>query len=110
MLHMLTLVLPKCHRDTLEVLLVSLKWVSSFGNVQDYIGIQSNLASLANVIGPSVLFPGGRVPASGGSTGGGMNIDSRIEAVRGLLESQDQFLTVPEELLPLLHDQDFFYW
>jgi hypothetical protein len=107
---MLTLIVPKCHRDTLEVLLVFLKWVSSFA---DDIGTRSNLANLANVIGPSVLFPDDRVQMRGFDSKGGTistlkRYDSGIRAVTELLENQDQFLVVPEEFLPLLQDQEFF--
>ncbi|KAF8263331.1 hypothetical protein EI94DRAFT_1741178 [Lactarius quietus] len=109
LLHMLTLVLPKCHRDTLEILLVFLKRVSSFATVQDDIGTESYLSNLASVIGPSVLFSGNWVDMSR-STGGGvlMKYDAGTRAMTELLENQDQFFTVPEEFLPLLHDQDFF--
>ncbi|KAH9021711.1 RhoGAP-domain-containing protein [Lactarius deliciosus] len=113
LLHMLTLILPKCHRDTLEVLLVFLKWLSSFGNAQDNVGTQLYLSHVASEIGPSVLFAGNwvdsdskRHPISTG--GGGSKKDSGTRVLTKLLENQDQFFTVPEEFLPLLHDQEFF--
>jgi len=103
---MLTLILPKCHRDTLEVLLVFLKWLSSFGNVQDDVG---TLSHLAREIGPSVLFAVNWVHIPGFDSGGvSKKYDSGTRVLTKLLENQDQFFTVPEEFLPLLHDQDFF--
>ncbi|KAH9164802.1 RhoGAP-domain-containing protein, partial [Lactarius sanguifluus] len=114
LLHMLTLILPKCHRDTLEVLLVFLKWLSSFGNAQDNVGTQLYLSHVASEIGPSVLFAGNWVDFDSKRrpipTGGGVlkKYDSGTRVLTKLLENQDQFFTVPEEFLPLLHDQEFF--
>ncbi|KAI9435974.1 RhoGAP-domain-containing protein [Lactarius indigo] len=114
LLHMLTLILPKCHRDTLEVLLVFLKWLSSFGSAQDDVRTRLNLSHVASEIGPSILFASDWVDFDtkyrSKSTGGDiMKIsDSRTKVFGKLLEHQDQFFTVPEEFLPLLHDQEFF--
>lgn len=109
LLHMLTLILPKCHRDTLEVLLVFLKRVSSFATVRDDIGTESYLSNLAGVIGPSVLFSGNWVRMSRSTDGGTMKkLGAGTRAMAELLENQDQFFSVPEEFLPLLHDQEFF--
>ncbi|KAN0105107.1 RhoGAP domain containing protein [Russula decolorans] len=52
LLHMLTLIMPKSHRDTLEVLLVFLKWVASFAHSLDDTGSKMDLLNLATVIGP----------------------------------------------------------
>ena len=112
MLHMLTLILPKCHRDMLRVLLVFLKRVSSFA------GTWPNLANLMNVIGLSVLFPDDWVHLCSFDLKGRMNsTGSHTSSIypphspsgfRELLKNLDQFLTVPEEFLPLLQDQDLF--
>jgi hypothetical protein len=106
---MLTLILPKCHRDTLEVLLVFLKRVSSSATARDDTATDSYLSNLAGVIGPSVLFSGNWVQMSR-STGGGVlkKYDAGTRVMTELLENQDQFFTVPEEFSPLLHDQEFF--
>ena len=106
LLHMLMLVLPKCHRDTLEVLLVFLKWVSSLANAQDDVGTQSHLADFVDVISRDILFRGGQVHVGAGDTS--KKLSAGIKAVKELLENQDEFLVVPEEFLPLLHDQEFF--
>ncbi|KAH9055706.1 RhoGAP-domain-containing protein [Lactarius vividus] len=107
LLHMLTLILPKCHRDTLEVLLVFLKRLSSSGNAQDDVGSRSYLSHVASEIGPSVLFAGNWVEFA--TEGGGLKkYDSGTRVLTKLLENQDEFFTVPEEFLPLLDDQEFF--
>ena len=106
---MLTLILPKCHRDTLEVLLGFLKRVSSFATVRDDIGADSYLSNLAGVIGPNVLFSGNWVHLSRSTDGGILKRwDAGTRVMTELLENQDQFFTVPEEFSPLLHDQEFF--
>ena len=98
---MLTLTLPKSHRDTLEVLLVFLKWVASFAHSLDDTGSKMDLPNLATVIGPSILFTAGRDPAFESSFG-------VIRVVTELLENQDEFFTVPEDFLALIHDQEYF--
>ena len=109
MLHILTLILPKCHRDTLEVLFVFLKRVSSFATDRDNIGPDSYLSNLAGVIGPNVLFSSNWVEKSRSADGSTLKKWSAgTRAMTELLENQDQFFTVPEEFLPLLHDQEFF--
>jgi RhoGAP domain len=100
-LHMLTLILPKSHRDTLEVLLVFIKWVASFAHSLDDTGSKMDLPNLATVIGPSILFSAGRDSAFDSSLG-------VIKVVTELLENQDEIFTVPEDFLPLIHDQEHF--
>jgi RhoGAP domain len=100
-LHMLTLILPKSHRDTLEVLLVFLKWVASFAHSLDDTGSKMDLPNLATVIGPSILFSPGRDSAFDSSLG-------VIKVVTELLENQDEFFTVPDDFLSLIHDQEYF--
>ena len=101
MLHVLTLILPKSHRDTSEVLLVFLKWVASFAHSLNGTESKMDLPNLAAVIGPSILFSAGQDPA----------FESRfgvIRVVTELLENQDEFFTIPEDILPLVHDQEYF--
>ena len=60
LMHMLMLVLPKAHRDTLEVLFVFLKWVASFSHLDERTGSKMDLPNLATVICPSILYSQGR--------------------------------------------------
>jgi hypothetical protein len=101
LLHMINLLLPKVHRDTMEVLFVFLKWVASFAHTDDETGSKMDLPNLATVICPSILYSRGRDGVRDESFGG-------IRVVTALLENQDQFYLVPEEFLPILHDQDYF--
>ncbi|KAJ7180546.1 LIM domain-containing protein [Mycena filopes] len=84
MLHLVSLMLPKSHRDTLEVLFTFLKW----GN-------------LATVICPSILYSRSRDAVRDESFGA-------IRVTTAFLENQDELFTVPQEFLPILQDQEYF--
>lgn len=101
LLHMVMLLLPRYHRDTLEVLLVFLKWVASFSHVDEETGSKMDLENLATVITPSILKANKR---------DGMHDESfpGIRVVKELLEVQDELYLVPEEFIPLIHDQNYF--
>lgn len=98
---MVSLLLPKSHRDTMEVLFVFLKWVASFAHMDESTGSKMDLLNLATVICPSILYSRGRDAVRDESFGA-------IRVVTSLLENQDEFYTVPEEFLPILHDQEYF--
>lgn len=100
-LHMVSLLLPKSHRDTMEVLFVFLKWVASFAHMDESTGSKMDLQNLATVICPSILYSRGRDAVRDESFGA-------IRVVTALLENQDEFYTVPEEFIPILRDQDYF--
>ncbi|KAL0576453.1 Rho-type GTPase activating protein Rga1 [Marasmius crinis-equi] len=101
LLHMLSLIMPKPHRDTMEVLFVFLKWVASFAHMDEETGSKMDSGNLATVICPSILYSRGRDPARDESFGA-------IRVVTSLLEHQDEFFAVPEEFLSILHDQEYF--
>ncbi|KAJ7623307.1 LIM domain-containing protein [Roridomyces roridus] len=101
MLHLVSLLLPKSHRDTLEVLFVFLKWVASFAHIDETTGSKMDLRNLATVIGPNILYSRGRDAVRDESFG-------VIRVTTALLENQDEFFTVPEEFLPILQDQEYF--
>lgn len=101
MLHMLCIILPKPHRDTMEALFVFLKWVASFSHVDEETGSKMDLQNLATVICPSILYAKGREASREDSF-------TAIPVVTELLEDQDQFYTVPDEFIPILQDQEYF--
>ncbi|KAL4250351.1 RhoGAP-domain-containing protein [Abortiporus biennis] len=100
-LHMVSLILPKQHRDTLEVLFVFLKWVASFAHIDKETGSKMDLPNLATVICPSILYSRGRDAVRDDSFGA-------IRVVTALLENQDEYYCIPEEFMGILHDQDYF--
>ncbi|KAF9269024.1 RhoGAP-domain-containing protein [Marasmius fiardii PR-910] len=101
LLHMLSIIMPRPHRDTMEVLFVFLKWVASFAHMDEETGSKMDSGNLATVICPSILYSRGRDPARDESFGA-------IRVVTSLLENQDEFFAVPEEFMSILHDQEYF--
>ncbi|KAL1919216.1 uncharacterized protein VTP21DRAFT_1908 [Calcarisporiella thermophila] len=99
-LHLICCLLPKVHRDTMEVLFLFLKWVATFSHVDEESGSKMDLQNLATVITPNILYAKGKDPTKDESF-------LSIEAVYQLLKYQDEFSTVPEELVEILHEQDF---
>lgn len=85
----------------MEVLFVFLKWVASFSHVDEETGSKMDLPNLATVVAPSILYAKGRDVAREESFMG-------IRVVTLLLEYQDDYFTVPDEMLPMLHDQEYF--
>ncbi|KAJ3803776.1 hypothetical protein F5876DRAFT_23391, partial [Lentinula aff. lateritia] len=102
LLHMISIIMPKAHRDTMEILFVFLKWVASFAHMDEVTGSKMDLGNLATVICPSILYP-----RHGTVRDESFNFKA-IDVVTSLLENQDEFFSVPEEFLPILHDQEYF--
>ncbi|KDQ18981.1 hypothetical protein BOTBODRAFT_126829 [Botryobasidium botryosum FD-172 SS1] len=100
-LHLVTIILPRCHRDTMEVLFVFLKWVASFSHVDEATGSKMDLQNLSTVICPNILYSRGRDAVRDESF-------NAIRVVTQLLEYQDEYYTVPAEFLPMLRDQEHF--
>ncbi|KAK5131758.1 hypothetical protein LTR08_000589 [Meristemomyces frigidus] len=101
LLHLTCCLLPKAHRDTLEVLFTFLNWVSSFSHVDEESGSKMDIHNLATVITPNVLHRGkDTVPVD----------DSflAIEAVHSLIECNESMCEVPEDLAMILNDSSLF--
>lgn len=97
-LHLLVLLLPRPNRDTLEVLFVFLRWVASFSYRDEETGSRMDIANLATVITPSILYAKSGNPAREDSM-------VAINAVQQLLENQDDIYHVPLELMFVKHDK-----
>jgi len=100
-LHLISLLMPKSHRDTLEVLFVFLKWVASFAHMDAETGSKMDLSNLATVICPNILYARGQNAVRDETFGS-------LRVVTNFLENQDEFFAVPAEFLPILHDQEYF--
>ncbi|KAG6886221.1 hypothetical protein C0993_010783 [Termitomyces sp. T159_Od127] len=100
-LHLVSLILPKSHRDTMEIIFVFLKWVASFAHMDAETGSKMDLGNLATVICPSILYARGR-DAMRDETFGALRV------VTVFLENQDEFFVVPQDFVPMLQDHDFF--
>ncbi|KAG0267193.1 hypothetical protein DFQ27_009097 [Actinomortierella ambigua] len=98
-LHLTCCLLPKPNRDSMEAICLFLRWVASFSHVDEETGSKMDLHNLATVITPNVLYSKSKDPTKDESF-------LAIEALMGLLEYQDEFCLVPEDLSSILDDQD----
>ncbi|WPG97747.1 Rho-type GTPase-activating protein 1 [Acrodontium crateriforme] len=108
-LHLTCCLLPKAHRDTMEVLFTFMNWVSSFSHVDEESGSKMDIHNLATVITPNILHRGN----SGGKDGLGTPapVDESflaIEAVHSLIECNESMCEVPEDLAMILNDSSLF--
>ncbi|KAL8729986.1 MAG: hypothetical protein Q9181_004814 [Wetmoreana brouardii] len=101
-LHLTCCLLPKTHRDSLEILFSFLVWASSFSQVDEESGSKMDTHNLATVITPNILKDKSPVV--------GMDENSflAIEAVNSLIEYNDQMCEVPEDLQSILNDSSLF--
>ncbi|KAI9872217.1 MAG: hypothetical protein M1830_001901 [Pleopsidium flavum] len=100
-LHLTCCLLPKSHRDSLEVLFSFLNWVASFSHVDEESGSKMDAHNLATVITPNIL-------SSNSKTLGMDDSFLAIEAVHSLIECNDAMCEVPEDLQSILNDSSLF--
>ncbi|KAI9811421.1 MAG: hypothetical protein M1832_000890 [Thelocarpon impressellum] len=100
-LHLICCLLPKPHRDSMEILFSFLNWVSSFSHIDEESGSKMDIHNLATVITPNILYSN--------SKNSGMD-DSflAIEAVHSLIECNEAMCEVPEDLQSILSDNTLF--
>lgn len=101
-LHLTCCLLPKSHRDSLEILFSFLKWAGSFHQLDDDGGSKMDIRNLATVIAPNILTNASKAPA----------LDSEaiyvIDAVEMLITYIEEMCQVPDEILGLLNDPYIF--
>ncbi|CAK7263151.1 Rho-type GTPase activating protein Rga1 [Sporothrix epigloea] len=101
-LHLTCCLLPKCHRDCLEILFFFLKWAGSFHQVDDESGSKMDIRNIATVIAPNILFVNAKMPA----------LDSdpiyAIDAVDMLINNIEEMCLIPDELVHALNDPSLF--
>jgi len=87
--HLTCCLLPKCNRDSMEVIFSFLFWVASFSHVDEDQGSKMDLHNIATVITPNVLY----AKAKDGSP---MIEDSfsAINVVESLIEHNQEFCQV----------------
>lgn len=86
-LHLTCCLLPKAHRDTMEVLFAFLNWTSSFSHVDEETGSKMDIHNLATVITPNILY-------SNTKNGGMDESFLAIEAVDALITYNDTMCEV----------------
>ncbi|KAF6220252.1 hypothetical protein HO133_003384 [Letharia lupina] len=101
-LHLTCCLLPKSHRDTLEILFSFLVWASSFSQVDEESGSKMDTHNLATVITPNILKDKTAV------VGQDENSFLAIEVINTLIEFNDEMSEVPEDLQSILNDSSLF--
>jgi hypothetical protein len=85
-LHLTCCLLPKAHRDTLEILCSFFNWVASFHQVDEESGSKMDTHNLATVIAPNILFTNAKTPVDDNFLA--------IEVVHTLIECNEQMCEV----------------
>lgn len=99
-LHLTCCLLPKAHRDTMEVLFTFMNWVSSFSHVDEESGSKMDIHNLATVITPNVLCSPFKGEARPGKEEGGVDESFlAIEAVHSLIECNESMCEVSLRLI-----------
>ena len=86
-LHLTCCLLPKSHRDTMEVLFSFLNWAASFSQVDEESGSKMDIHNLSTVMAPNILYSNLKNPVIDDSF-------LAIEAVNTLIESNETFCQV----------------
>jgi len=96
-LHLVLCLLPKAHRDTMEVLFCFLNWVSSFHTVDEETGNKMDTWNIATVMAPNILRENNDKELR--------NVDQgAVKVVFDLIENNDEFSEVPPEIMDFLND------
>ncbi|KAK6584824.1 hypothetical protein PZA11_003048 [Diplocarpon coronariae] len=98
--HLTCCLLPKTHRDCLEVLCSFFNFVGTFHQVDEESGSKMDTHNLATVIAPNILYTNAKTPVDDNFLA--------IEVVHTLIEYNEQMCEVPQDLLSILGDQSLF--
>lgn len=86
-LHLVCCLLPKAHRDTMEVLFCFLNWVSSFHTVDEETGNKMDTWNIATVMAPNILRENNEKEMKSVDQGA-------VRVVFDLIENNDEFCEV----------------
>lgn len=89
-LHLTCCLLPKAHRDCLEILFSFFNWVASFHQVDEESGSKMDTHNLATVIAPNILFTNAKTPVDDNFLA--------IEVVHSLIEFNEEMCEVSQML------------
>lgn len=89
--------LPRSHRNLVEVLLYFFSWVASFAEIDNETGSKMDIHNLATVITPNILTS--KASQSDQTSNSGDNYFLAIEVVNYLIEFHEEFSLIPTELL-----------
>ncbi|CAN6674486.1 hypothetical protein TRVA0_054S00848 [Trichomonascus vanleenenianus] len=100
LLHLTCCLLPRTHRDVMEVLFFFLNWTASFSHIDEESGSKMDAHNLATVITPNILYLKQKDGSTNGESGDAYFLS--IESVNTLIEEQSQFAEVPEDVMAIL--------
>ena len=100
-MHLTCCLLPRAHRDTMEVVFTFLTWVAQFAHVDEEQGSKMDEHNLATVITPNVLYSKNKDTVMDESF-------AAIETVHSLIKYSEEFCCVPEDLMMILQDTNLF--
>lgn len=100
-MHLTCCLLPKAHRDTMEVVFTFFTWVAQFAHIDDESGSKMDEHNLATVVTPNVLYSKNKEPGMDESF-------AAIETVHAMIKYSEEFSCVPEDLLLILQDTTLF--
>lgn len=98
-LHLVSMLLPKAHRDTMEVLFVFFRWVASFSHIDEETGSKMDVQNLSVVLAPNVLYSKGSDPLKDE-----LFLANRV--LQTVLENQEALWRVPAECVAPLQDRE----
>lgn len=101
-LHLACCLLPKPNRDTMEVLFLFLKWVATFAETEDGNGSKMDLMNIATVLAPNVLYSKNKDPLKDEVFSATV-----IDTIYMLLQYQEEFCAVPEDIIVPLQNLSF---
>lgn len=104
LLHLICCLMPKPHRDTMEVLFAFLKWAASFSQVDEESGSKMDIHNLATVVAPNILYSP-PPKQTGNKAQPAPQVDDSflaIEAVNTLIKYNENFCEVRSTMLSTL--------
>lgn len=101
-LHLTCCLLPKSHRDCLEIVFSFLKWTGSFHQLDEDLGSKMDIRNLSTVIAPNILTNPQKAVALDGEA------IYVIDAVEMIITHIEEMCQVPDEILALLSDPYIF--
>lgn len=98
--------LPRSHRNLLEVLLHFFRWVASFASTDDDSGSKMDTHNLATVLAPNILISKSQ-SAEGPPVQSGESYFLAIEVVNQMIEMHEELAVIPPDLWELFERCQF---
>ncbi|EGW34567.1 uncharacterized protein SPAPADRAFT_54685 [Spathaspora passalidarum NRRL Y-27907] len=98
-LQLIYCMMPRSHRNLVEVLLYFFSWVASFSEIDEETGSKMDTHNLATVIAPNILISKSASQNNDNIQTGGDNYFLAIEVVNQLIELHEELSIIPHDLL-----------